>query len=131
MLGERRSQTQVVIEETVVEEIACESRVNPVMKKLTPVKIMEDERHGSLLLGMTPFGTPVKRVSNIMFNDGELDIDPAGSVRPSNLSRPDMARSFRTVALVEGASTDMSLSDIDAMVGQCSLSRQAGPKSSG
>ena len=81
----------------------------------------------SLLLGVTPVGSPVKRVSNDMFADGEPDIDHVGSVWSAKWSKPDLGSSFRTVASVEGAKTDIDLCDIDAMVGQCISSWHARP----
>ena len=60
----------------------------------------------------------MKRVSNVMFADGKLDFDPVASFRPVKLGRFDLGSSFWTVASVEGASTDIGLSDIDAIIGQ-------------
>ena len=52
------------------------------------------------------------RFSNVTFADEEPDIDRVGSVRPAKLGRPNLESSFRAVALVEGASTDIGLSDL-------------------
>ena len=81
--GGRESREQVVTEGTAAEKIVLVSRVIPVMSSLTSLKSMEEGRYGSLLLGVTPFGTPVKRVSNVMFANGEPATDPAGSARPA------------------------------------------------
>ena len=78
--GEGGLRAQVFTEETAAELIVFEPRVNPVMGSLTPLKIMVDGRHGSLVLGIMPLGTPVKRFSNVVFADGEPDINPVGSV---------------------------------------------------
>ena len=69
----------------------------------------------------------MKRVFNVMFADGEPASDSVGSVWPAKLSGPDLRSSFRTVAPVEGASTDIGLTGSDTMVGQCSSPRQDGP----
>ena len=69
----------------------------------------------------------MKRVSNVNFADGEPDVDPVGSVRPAKLGRLDLGSSFKTVATVEGESTDIGLSDIDAMIGQGTSTGKIGP----
>ena len=67
------------------------------------------------------------RVSNIMFADEELDVDPVAGVSPANLSRLDLGSSCRAIASVKGASIDIGLSDFDAMVGQGTSTGQVGP----
>ena len=118
MSGERESRAQVVTETNAAEENLFESRFNSVMNSLTPVNIKESARDRSLMLEVTGVGTPVNRVSNVMFADGELAIHPVGSVRLAKLSRPHLGSSFRTVASVEGTNANVGLSEIDAMVGQ-------------
>ena len=114
--GEKELRVEIGTEGTAAEEVLFESRVNPVTSSSTLVKIMEDGRHGLLLLGVTPVETPVKRVSNVMYADGQPAVDPFGSVQLAKINKPDLESSFRTVASVEGASTDIGLSKIDAMV---------------
>ena len=78
------------------------------MSILTPVKLLEGGRHRSLLLGVTPLGTPMKRVSNVMFADEEVDVFLVARVIFAKLSRPNLWISCRTMASVEEASTDLA-----------------------
>ena len=107
--------------------IVVESKIGPVMSSLTPVELLEGGRHRCSLLGVTSVGTPMERVWNVMFADEESDVNPVAKVISAELSRPDLGSSRKTMASVEGASTDLGSSIIDALIMQGTSTGQIGP----
>ena len=62
-----------------------------------------------------------------MFADGQTDISHMARIRSAKLSKPNLGSSYRTMAFAKVASTDIGLSDIDAMIGQGAATGQIGP----
>ena len=84
------------------------------------------ERHGSLLVGVTPVRIPANAISNVMFADSETDINHMARIRSAKLSKPNLGSSYRTMTSAEIAGTDIGLSDIDAMIGQSAATGETG-----
>ena len=78
-------------------------------------------------LKVSPVGTPVKRASNVVFAVEKSEVDPVATGRPANFNRHYLGSSCMTVASVEVGSTDIALSEIDAMIGRGTTAEQAGP----
>ena len=69
----------------------------------------------------------MKRVAKFAFNEGQSLEDLVDASRLAKPMRSDFGSNDRKLTSVGGMSTEIGLSNIDAMVGQCNPSGQAGP----
>ena len=69
----------------------------------------------------------MKRKANIAFNVGESSEDLMGDSRRTDVMMSNFGPSDRAVTSVGNMSTNFDLYNVDAMVGWCGPSGQAGP----
>ena len=92
--------------------------VSPEMNSSTLLKPRELTRRELLPVGISTVGCPVKRVAIVGFIVDELSEKLMGASQLMKGMRSDFGLSDRTVTSVGSVSTDIALSDIDALVAQ-------------
>ena len=126
ILGEGYLRMRVAAEEGNVTENISELRLYLAVSCSKPVKSLKVGGLKPLLLGMISVSTPIKRTSNVVFSVEERDNDFLDRVRPTLFNKLDQGFTCRTVTLTEGASSDIGLSQSDAMIGQGTSALQVG-----
>ena len=101
--------------------------VSPDVNSSTPLKQGQLTRKKLFPMDHPPVAAPTKRIAIVAFIVDESSEDLVGASRLTKVIRSDFGLSDKTVTYVGGVSTVIGLADIDAIVGQCVPSGQAGP----
>ena len=126
ILGEGYLRMRVAAEEGNVTETFSELRWYLAVSCWKRVKCFKVGGLKSLMLGMISVRTPMKRTSKVVFAVDEHDNDYLERVRAALFNELDQRITCRTVTLAEGASTDIGLSQSDAMIRQGTSALQVG-----